>query len=91
MLSCNGLFETLLPAGKFCVPESAWTILRLVCLRACGELRQPEPKQRDSRENYTRVARQRRDDYCTEILAKSLLILNISGDCRSKNYCEHYE
>jgi len=51
MLSCTGLFETLLPAGKFCVPESAWAILRLVCFRACGDLRQPEPKQRDSREN----------------------------------------
>jgi hypothetical protein len=50
MLSCNGLFDILLLAGKFCVPESAWVILRLVCFRACGELRDTKTKQRDSRE-----------------------------------------
>jgi hypothetical protein len=91
VLICNGLFEILLHAGKFYVPESTWAILRLVYFRACGELREPETKQRDSRENYTQVVRQRRDGYCTEIFAKSQLILNISGDCRGKNYCEHYE
>jgi hypothetical protein len=50
MLSCNGLFEILLPAGKICVPESAWAILRLVFFCACGEVRDPETKQRDSQE-----------------------------------------
>jgi hypothetical protein len=87
----QGLFEILLPAGKFCVPERVWAILQLVCFRAYGELREPETKQRNSRETKTRVARQRREDYCTETLEESRLILDISGICRSKNYCEHYD
>jgi len=33
----------------------------------------------------------KRDDYYTETLAKLHLILDISGDYRSKNYCLHYE
>ena len=73
------------------MPESVWAILRLVCFRSSGELRQHENKQRDSRETKTRVARQSRGDYCTETLAKSHLILDISDDCRSTNYCENHE
>ena len=44
------MFAILATAGKFCVSESAWAILRLMYFRACGELWEPETKQRDSRE-----------------------------------------